>query len=89
VKVKIGDISKQTTPTKGIREVFDGGKVHEKNYYSLPTDLAILKWIADNFKSEIKVRFYGKDYYRDIVISMPEKLAIKETFDLYNLLMKK
>jgi hypothetical protein len=89
VKIKIGDVTKQTTPVKGKTEVLDGGKVVETNYYSLPTDLAILKWIADNYTKEITVRFYGKDYYDDITIPMSEKLAIKETYDLYNLLKTK
>ena len=69
--------------------MLDGGKVVETNYYSLATDLAILKWIADNYTKEITVRFYGKDYYDDITIPMTEKLAIKETYDLYSLLKVK
>jgi len=89
VKIKIGDITKQTTPVKGKTEVLDGGKVVETNYYSLATDLAILKWIADNYTKEITVRFYGKDYYDYITIPMTEKLAIKETYDLYSLLKVK
>jgi hypothetical protein len=89
VKRKRGEGTKQTTPGKGKTEVLDGGKVVETNYYSLPTDLAILKWIADNYTKEITVRFYGKDYYDDITIPMSEKLAIKETYDLYNLLKTK
>jgi len=89
VKIKIGDITKQTAPVEGKTEVLDGGKVVETNYYNLATDLAILKWIADNYTKEITVRFYGKDYYDDITIPMTEKLAIKETYDLYNLLKSK
>ncbi len=88
IKIKIGDVTKQTTPVKGRTEVLDDGKVVETNYYSLPTDLAILKWIADNYTKEITVRFYGKDYHDDITIPMSEKLAIKETYDLYTLLKK-
>jgi hypothetical protein len=86
VKVRIGDLRKQTIPVQGKREVLDGGKVLETNYYTTPSDIAILKWIADNYKKEILVRFYGKDYYDDITLPMSEKLAIKETYDLYNLL---
>lgn len=89
VKIKIGDITKQTSPVKGKTEVLDGGNIVETNYYSLATDLVILKWIADNYTKEITVRFYGKDYYDDITIPMTEKLAIKETYDLYNLLKTK
>jgi hypothetical protein len=88
IKIKIGDITKQTTPVKGKTEVLYSGVV-ETNYYNLKTDLIILKWIAENYTKEISVRFYGRDYYSDITIPMTEKLAIKETYDLYNLLKTK
>lgn len=88
IKIKIGEITKQTTPVKGKTEVFGGGVI-ETNYYSLPKDLEILKWIVDNYTKEITVRFYGKDYYEDISIPMTEKLAIKETYELYKMLEKK
>lgn len=89
IKIKIGESTKQTTPVKGITEVMTGGNIVETNYYSSSTDLLILKWIAENYKKEITVRFYGNDYYDDITIPMTEKLAIKETYDLYNLLKSK
>lgn len=89
VKIKIGELTKQTTSVKGRTKVLNDAKVVETNYYSLATDLAVLKWIADNYTKEITVRFYGKDYYDDISIPMTEKLAIKETYDLYNLLKTK
>lgn len=86
IKIKIDDITKQTTPVEGKREVMEGGKVLEKNYYTLSSDIEILKWIAENYTKEITVRFYGKDYYDDITLPMSIKYGIKETWDLYGLL---
>lgn len=89
IKVKIGELSKQTSPVKGRREVTTDGEIIETNYYGLDSDILILKWIADNYTKDIKVRFYGKDYYDDFIVSMDQKLAIKETYDLYKLLTLK
>lgn len=89
IKIKIGNTTKQTTPVTGRREVGEDAYVIETNYYTSQTDLEILKWIAINYKNEITVRFYGKDYYKDFELDNKDKLAIKETFDLYNLLKTK
>jgi hypothetical protein len=88
MKIKIGDVSKETTTVKGLTEVLDGGNVLERNTYNSSNDLAILKWIAENSSEEIMVRLYGKDYYDDFTIPMNEKMAIKETYDLYKLMKK-
>lgn len=88
MKIKIGDATKQTSSVKGLTEVLDGGNVMERNTYNSSNDLAILKWIAENSSEEIMVRLYGKDYYDDFTIPMNEKMAIKETYDLYKLLKK-
>lgn len=88
MKIKIRDVTKQTSSVKGLTEVLDGGNIMERNTYKNSNDLAILKWIAENLSEEIMVRLYGKDYYDDFTIPMNEKIAIKETYDLYKLLQK-
>ncbi len=89
IKIKIGNITRQTTTAGSRREVGEDAYVIETNYYTSQTDLEILKWVANNYKNEITVRFYGKDYYKDFELDTMDKLAIKETFDLYNLLKTK
>jgi hypothetical protein len=86
IKIKIGNVTKQTRETTGIREVLKGGRIVERNTYNSITDLQILKWISENYNKEILVRFYGKDYYDDITLSTNDKLALKETYELYTIL---
>ena len=86
IKIKIGNETKQTSAVESRTDVLDGGNIVETNFYTSTSDMLILKWIAENYKKEIMVRFYGKEYYDDITLPMSEKIAIKETYDLYKLL---
>ena len=87
VKIKIGDIKKETSEVKSLTQINDG--ISETNYYSSTNDIAILKWIAKNFKEEITIRLYGREFYDDRTLPMNIKLALKETYDLYLLLRSK
>ncbi len=88
IKVKIGDTVKESYPVNGLSEITDDELV-ETNYYNLPADIEILKWISNNYKKEISVNFSNKKGYKDVRLPMNVKYAIKETFDLYFLLNKK
>lgn len=83
VKIKIGDVTKQTSVVEGLTEVMSKGYVMETNTYSSITDVEIVKWIAQNYTNEITIRMYGKQYYKDKTLSLKEKWSIKQTYDLY------
>jgi Txe/YoeB family toxin of Txe-Axe toxin-antitoxin module len=54
--------------------------------YSRDRDNGILKLIAENYDKKIKVRFVGRDTISDIVLSDKDKKAIKDSYDLAQLL---
>lgn len=65
----------------------NSGSIYEINHYTRNRDNGIIKLIAENYDKEIKVRFVGK-YYRDMVLSEQNKIAIKESYDLSDLIKK-
>jgi hypothetical protein len=59
--------------------------VWETNHYVEGSE-SIIKLIAENIDKEIKVRFVGREYYKDIILSKKDKIAIKESFELAQIL---
>lgn len=70
---------------KNITEAL-GGKVYEVNTYESPTE--ILTLISENSDKKITIRFIGREYRDDVVLSDKDKKAINETVQL-SLLLKK
>lgn len=64
------------------------GSVWEINHYTNNRDNGIIKLIAENYDKEIKVRFVGQQYEKDITLSKQDKVAIKESYELSELLKK-
>lgn len=63
-----------------------GGMVGEL-YDDVNTTSADIKMLEDMASSaNVRVRFEGSDYYRDITIGDKDKTAIKDVLELYNLL---
>ncbi len=59
-----------------------GGKIWEVIQYSKGRDNGILKAIAKNSDKVIKVRFIGREFKDDIILSSKDKLAIKDCYEL-------
>jgi hypothetical protein len=66
---------------------YGSGSIWEVNHYTKNRDNGIIKLIAENYDKEIKVRFVGK-YDIDIVLADQDKVAIKESYELSELLRK-
>ena len=79
---KIGNIDSST------REVGTGLGIVERNYINIDEDLLnVIKKIFDS-PSQIDIRFSGKERYQDFKLSKKNIAAMKETLDLYNLLLQ-
>lgn len=86
VKINIQGVTKQTPKSEGLREILAQNFVLETNYYDI--DIELLKWISENIDHEITIRFVGKDYYEDVILPINIKYGLKETFELYDILLK-
>lgn len=64
------------------------GSVWEINHYTNNRDNGIIKLSAENYDKEIKARFVGKQYDKDITLSKQDKIAIQESYELSELLKK-
>lgn len=88
--VKIGDetIRSEEVPTYSDNHRTDnaGGRVWEVITYN--DDKGILKAIAENSDKKIKVRFEGDKYYHDVTLSSKDKLALKDCYELGQLIKK-
>lgn len=87
ITVLIGD-QKYKSPVvetydKNNRTDNDGGRIWEVVTYD---DQEILSAVSENTNSTIKVRFHGREFYDDITLSAGDKRAIKDCYDLANLL---
>ncbi len=92
MQVKIGDnIYKSSvveTYSDQNKTENSGGSVWENITYTEDQDEKIIKAIADNADKEIKVRFNGKQYYSDFTLSQKDKQAIKDGYELSELIKK-
>jgi hypothetical protein len=91
VLIKIDDIVVET-PEISLNskdhqaEVLKSGYIREINHYRKIKEVQnIIKLIAENFNKEIKVRFVGK-YYKDITLSYRDRLAIRDSYELSELI---
>jgi hypothetical protein len=92
IQVKIGDkiynSSVVETYSDHNKTQNSGGSVWENITYTDDQDEKIIKAIADNADKEIKVRFNGKQYYSDFTLSKKDKQAIKDGYELSELIKK-
>ena len=91
VQVKIGDAIYETydVPTydKNNIEQSHGGYVQEVILYT-NGDNGIIKAIAESGDTPIKVRFSGSENIQDIILSKTDQQAIKDSYELSQLLKK-
>jgi RNA polymerase subunit RPABC4/transcription elongation factor Spt4 len=89
VLVKIGATVLETDEISHFNQERENssGSIWEVNHYTKNRDNGIIKLIAENYDQEIKVRFVGK-YDIDIVLADQDKVAIKESYELSELLKK-
>jgi hypothetical protein len=92
IDVKIGEkvyrSSKIETFDKNHKTENSGYSVWENISYTNGKDNGIIKAIAENTEKEIKVRFNGKQYYSDMVLSSKDKRSIKESYEFSELIKK-
>ncbi len=92
IQVKIGaDIYNSSiveTYDENNKTEIGSGSIWENITYSNEQDEKIITAIAENSDKEIKVRFNGKQYYSDINLSKKDKQAIKEGYELSELIKK-
>jgi len=90
-KINIGGEIKleSSTDKSPIREVDSGNGIYELNLYSNDQDFNIIKLIAENSDKEIKIRLYGREFYRDYELDGFQKKGIEQSYKLYNLLKQK
>ncbi|MGR6086881.1 MAG: hypothetical protein ACU4F9_01780 [Arcticibacter sp.] len=91
ITVKIGDslYFSETVPTydSSNKTQNDGGKIWENISYT-DADNYILKAIAEAGDQEVKIRFNGREYISDKILSSTDKKAIKEGYALSEALKK-
>lgn len=63
-----------------------GGSIWETISYLDGGDNGIVQAIAENSDKQIKVRFSGREYVKDVVLSKIDKQAVKDSYELANLL---
>jgi hypothetical protein len=90
ITVLVGDLKYQseevaTFSDKNVRDN-DAGRVWEIVTYDNPE---ILKAIAENSTSTIKVRFNGSEFYSDQTLSSGDKKALKDCYDLAQVIKEK
>ena len=78
-------LTSPTVPTHSDKHITDndGGRIWEVVTYDNTT---ILKEIAENADKKIKVRFNGSKFYNDATLSARDKQALKECYELGELL---
>ena len=87
VHVLIGD-KKLTSPTvetfnKNNKTDNSGGRIWEVVTYD---NTEILKEIAQNTDKTIKIRFNGREFYNDAILSSADKQALKDCYELAELI---
>lgn len=89
IKVKIGNKKYKTLDVPRYSENNDtdnsGGDIWESVSY-LESDNGIIKAIAENVNSKVLVRFNGSKHYDESTLSTRDKNAIKDCYELSNLL---
>lgn len=90
IEVKVGDsiYRSEIIPTYSDNNKTEnsGGSIWENINYTDGQDNGIIKAIAAGGNKPVKVRFVGKQYYSDIVLSDRDKQAIRDGYQLSELL---
>lgn len=90
IEVKIGDkiFKSEDVPTYSDdnRTENSGGSIWENVSYTGDNDNGIIKAIAESGDTPVKVRFIGKYYYDDFTLSSKDKQAIKDSYELSQLI---
>lgn len=88
VKMRSGENVYETNIKESIREVIKGPAVRVNERIILDNDesLELAKFVYENFHNEILLRFYGK-YYKDVIFNEIMKNSIKESYELYNIML--
>lgn len=90
IKVKVGDqifeSAKIETYNPNNKTQNGGQHVWESINYLDGGDNGIIEAIAQNVDSVVTVRFNGRQYYSDFTLQMKDKKAIKEGFELSELI---
>lgn len=90
VQIKIGDYIHKTAEIPKFdknnhTEVVSGG-LYEVLYFTEDRDYGAMQLIARGTDKPIKVRLQGEQYYKDYTLSSADKKAIKECYELANLI---
>lgn len=92
IEVKIGDniYKSEDVPTysEDNKTENSSGSVWENVSYTGDKDNGIIKAIAESVDKPVKVRFIGREYYSDFTLSNKDKQAIKDSYELSNLIKK-
>lgn len=92
VKVRVGSLilssPKVETYTKNNKQESSGRYFWENVYYRETGDNGIIQAIADSASKPVKVRFEGRKFNRDIVLTDEEKRSLKESYELAEILKK-
>ncbi|WP_162793509.1 hypothetical protein [Runella rosea] len=92
IKVKVGSLylssPKIESYNKNNKQQYAGDTFWENVYYRETGDNGIIQAIADSTSKPVKVRFEGRKFNRDIVLTAEEKQSIKESYELSVVLKK-
>ncbi|WP_428662579.1 hypothetical protein [Runella sp.] len=92
VKVRVGSLilssPKVETSSKYNKQAGTGNNFWENVYYLETGDNGIIQAIADSTSKPVKVRFEGRKFNHDIVLTAEEKQSIKASHELSEVLKK-
>ncbi len=92
IKVKVGSLylssPKIESYNKNNKQQYAGDTFWENVYYRETGDNGIIQAIADSTSKPVKVRFEGRKFNRDIVLTAEEKQSIKDSYELSVVLKK-
>lgn len=92
IKVRVGSLilSSPTIETSNKYNKQEGAGSHfwENVYYRETGDNGIIQAIADSTSKPVKVRFEGRKFNHDIILTDEEKRSFKESYELSEILKK-
>lgn len=92
IKVRVGSLilssPKVETSNKNNKQEGAGNHFWENVYYRETGDNGIIQAIADSTSKPVKVRFEGRKFNRDIILTDEEKRSLKESYQLSEILKK-
>ncbi|AEI50465.1 hypothetical protein [Runella slithyformis] len=92
IKVRVGSLilssPKVETYDRNNKQESTGSHYWENIYYRETGDNGIIQAIADSTSKPVKVRFEGRKFNHDIVLTHEEKRSLKESHELSEILKK-